>query len=372
MAEITETTLLVDLQAVDHNSHYIRSLLDPSTKLLAVVKASGYGSSMVDVAKELAAIGVDYFAVAYTSEGVMLRDAGIRTPVLVLHPLPANFRTLIDRCLEPSMYSLKVLDQFIAQAEEAGQTNYPVHLKLNTGLNRLGLGKREDDLALSKIRQHNAIKVRSIFSHLAASEDIRERSFSEGQIRAFEQRSDYLIPGLGHDVMRHMLNSSGIFNYPSAQFDMVRSGIGLYGFGNDSRFTAQLRPVAQLKTVISQIHQLKAGDSLGYNRAFVAEKPTRTATLPLGHADGISRAYGQGKGWVSVLGEKAPIIGNVCMDMMMVDVTGIPCEEGEVVTVFGTSPAAEELAGSAGTIPYELLTAISSRVKRKVIGKEIG
>lgn len=367
MAQIKQTTLLVNLDAVAHNYRFIRSLLQKDTRLLGVVKASGYGSSMVDVARELEDQGIDYFAVAYVSEGVSLRDAGITTPILVLHPLPVNFQTLIDRCLEPSIYSINVLRQFIEVAEGAGQKDYPIHLKLNTGLNRLGLSPEADVRALELLSQTSSVKVRSLLSHLAASEDPSEKEFSLEQIAQFRSRSDEFIKQLGYRPLLHTLNSSGIFNYPEAQFDMVRSGIGLYGYGNDPRFSDNLRPVSQLVTVISQIHDLGPGETVGYNRGHTAIEPMRTATLPMGHADGLSRAYGKGKGWVNINGIKAPIIGNVCMDMLMVDVTGIKCKEGDTVTVFGDSPTAEEVSEAAGTIAYELLTAVSPRVKRRVV-----
>lgn len=364
-----ETVLEIDLNALRHNYQYITRHLSPNTKVLGVVKAFGYGSDAIAIAKELVSLGVDYFGVAYAPEGVALRDAGIETPILVLHPLEIHFDQILERCLEPNLYSQKIFQSFLAFAQAQNQRQYPVHLKINTGLNRLGFSPEQTAEIGDLLKQQDHIKVRSVLSHLAASEDPQEKEFSDNQIARFTQAADRLEAQLGYAPMRHTLNTSGILNFPQAQFDMVRTGIGLYGFGNQPEHTAELRPVAKLYSVITQIHSLKAGESLGYNRGYVADKSTRTATLPLGHADGISRAFGHGKGWVTIRGQKAPILGNVCMDMLMVDVTDIPCEEGDMVTVFGDSPSAEDLATAINSIPYELLTAISQRVKRVVSRK---
>lgn len=367
MPEIHETTLELDLNALGHNYRYIKSKLNPETAIMGVVKAGGYGSDSVEIARELDTLGVEYLAVAYTREGVELRDHDIQTPIMVLHPLPHHFKTIIDRCLEPSLYSFETLKDFVAQARKMKQKRYPVHLKFNTGLNRLGF--QQDDLSEIKalIVSEPSIEVRSVFSHLAATEDKNQRHFTLEQIEQFEQMANYLESSLPNAPRRHILNTSGVLNYPQSQFDMVRCGIGLYGFGNDPEFDRNFKPVASLKTIISQIHHLKPGESVGYNRGYVADKPTRSATLPLGHADGIFRAFGQGKGWVTIGGEKAPILGNVCMDMIMVDVSNIKCEAGDTVIVFGENPNLVQLTESIDTIPYELLTAISGRVIRKLV-----
>lgn len=364
MPKATETTLEIDLNALGHNYRYLSSKIKPETKLLAVVKAFGYGSDAQAVAKELVTLGVDYFAVAYAAEGEALRDAHIQTPILVLHPLPANFDHILDRCLEPSIYSRKMLLEFVAFAEKKNQKNYPIHLKFNTGLNRLGFGKTDISFISETLSKTESIKVKSAFSHLAASEDQAETEFTNSQLDCFRSISKGLSEELGYQPILHTVNTSGIINYPEAQLDMVRTGIGLYGFGNDSKENKQLKPVATLKTVISQIHAIQPGETVGYNRAFNASQATKTATLPIGHADGISRAYGNGIGWVIIHGQKASIIGNVCMDMIMVDISTISCEEGDEVIVFGNNPTAEELSNSVNSIPYELLTAISQRVKR--------
>jgi len=367
MSKATETVLEIDLRALEHNFRYLKGRLKPETRFLGVVKAFAYGSDSVTIAKKLEALGADYLAVAYVKEGVVLRDAGIRTPILVLHPLPVSFEEMIERCLEPSLYSSKILSEFLQAAEKQGQTDYPVHLKFNTGLNRLGFVFDDVDHLAEQLNSQRQIKVVSILSHLAASEDHDEKVFTQKQIDTFEKISLEINKKLEDRPFRHLLNTSGIINYPEAQYDMVRSGIGLYGFGNEAKIDAQLQPVATLKTVISQIHSIASGESIGYNRSYIATAPRLTATLPLGHADGIGRQYGNGKARVTVHGKKAPIIGNVCMDMIMVDVTNIVCKEGDEVIVFGGGYTADTFARDAATISYELLTGISQRVKRKIV-----
>ena len=366
MPKTTETVLEINLTALGENYHYLKSKVKDTTKLLGVVKAFAYGSDSVIIAKELEALGIDYLAVAYVNEGIVLRDAGIKTPILVLHPQPENFKTLINRCLEPNLYNERVLKQFIKIASEKKQKNYPVHLKFNTGLNRLGFNETEVDNIVSELNATSTIKVTSLFSHLAASEDLTEKDFSESQISSFKTIARNISAKLSYQPKLHMCNTSGILNYPDAQFDMVRAGIGLYGFSNIPEEQKNFTPIATLKSVISQMHTIKKGDSVGYNRSFKSEENLVSATIPIGHADGISRAYGNGKGWVMVQGIKAPIIGNVCMDMMMINITGIDCKEGDEVIVFGEENKADLLAENIDSISYELLTAISQRVKRVV------
>lgn len=369
MPNTSETILEIDLGALEHNFNYLKSKLLPATKFLAVVKAFGYGSDAIEVAKKLESLNVDYFAVAYVKEGVALRDAGIEKPILVLHPQPDNFAVLIDRCLEPSLYSIRVLKLFLKATAEKNQKNYPVHIKFNTGLNRLGFWENDIGLIAEHLKNRVELRVVSLFSHLAASEDEKEKDFTLSQIKAFEKICNEFDKKLSFSTFKHLLNTSGIINYPQAQLDMVRSGIGLYGYGNHPEIDKQLRPVATLKTVISQIHKIEANESVGYNRKFVSSNDRISATLPIGHADGIGRQYGNGKTYVSVKGEKALIIGNVCMDMIMIDITGIDCKEGDEVIIFGDSPSAEAFANSSNTISYELITGISQRVRRVFKGK---
>ena len=364
MSKLSETVLEIDLSALEHNYHFLRSKLKPSTKFMGIVKASGYGSDPLIIARKLETLKIDALAVAYAAEGVQLRKAGIQLPILVLHPQVANFELLIEHCLEPSIYSLRILRSFHQAAIKAKQKEYPVHLKFNTGLNRLGFWENDLQHIAKEIRDSKAIKIKGIFSHLAASEDASEQAFTKRQIKDFEKIVINAEVTFGHIPLKHLLNTSGILNYPEAQWDMVRSGIGLYGYGNDPAIDPLLKPVVSLRTIISQLHKIEPNESVGYNRAFHSEEYKTTATLPLGHADGIGRQYGNGKAYVIIHGKKAPIIGNVCMDMLMVDVTGIECREGDEVIIFGKEQSAEVFASYANTISYELITGISSRVKR--------
>lgn len=357
------TVLEIDGKALEHNLNYFKQKLQPETKILAVVKAFGYGSDGVQVATFLQG-KVDYFAVAYTHEGEALREAGIETPILVLHPQIQNFQQLVQNRLEPSIYNFKTLTAFLKYADESLLMNYPIHLKFNTGLNRLGLWHNDIPLILSRIQESKHVKIQSLFSHLAASEDQDERGFTIGQLNNFAAIVKQIYQHLDYEPMIHALNTSGVINYPQAQFDMVRIGIGMYGFGNDANETAQLKNTHILRSIISQIHMIEPGETVGYNRAFVSKGFSKTATIPVGHADGISRRLGNEKGYVTIAGQKAPIIGNVCMDMIMVDITKIDCKEGDEVIIFGNQKDILHMAEEAETISYEILTAISQRIKR--------
>jgi alanine racemase len=368
MPKAQETVLEIDLKALQHNFEHLKSKLQPKTKFLAVVKAFAYGSDANKISNYLQKLDVDYFAVAYINEGVALRKSGITKPILVLHPQAANFKILIENCLEPSLYNEKILKEFISVISEEKLKNYPVHIKFNTGLNRLGFWWDDIKNVVDILNETKTVSVNSIFSHLAASEDLNEKEFTLNQIETFKKIAINFEKAIGYKPMRHMCNTSGILNYPDAHFDMVRSGIGLYGFGNSEKENQFLKPIATLKTVISQIHHIEKGESVGYNRAFKSDKVLKTATLPIGHADGIGRQYGNGNGFVTIHGQKAIIIGNVCMDMIMVDISNIDCNEGDEVIVFGKNPTAEDLAICANTISYELITSISQRVKRSFIG----
>lgn len=361
-----ETVLEIDLDALVHNYQYLNSKVKPGTKIMAVVKAFGYGSDAIEVAKELVNEGVSYFAVAYVKEGVALRNAGIETPILVLHPQPSNFETLIQKCLEPALYSPRIFNSFVSVAEAQGQNQYPVHLKFNTGLNRLGFWENDTDWIIGKLEKTSTVKIQSMFSHLAASDDPLERDFTLRQIDLFRIISEEMKQKLGYSPFLHQSNTSAILNYPEANFDIVRTGIGLYGYGNSKEEDKQLHPVATLKSVISQIHSIEPDETVGYNRAYRAKGYEKIATLPIGHADGISRRLGNEVGQVIVNGQKAPIIGNVCMDMLMINVTGVDCKEGDEVIIIGKRQTAVELADKMESISYELLTAISQRVKRVI------
>ena len=289
------TILEIDGNAILHNLNYFKKKLQPETKIMVVVKAFGYGSDAIQVAKFLEQ-KVDYFAVAYTNEGIILRDKGIKAPILVLHPQVQNIQSLIDYKLEPNLYNFKILNAFLKLADTIPLINYPVHLKFNTGLNRLGFWHTDVPKILTCLKETSHVKVHSIFSHLAASEDNEEQEFTINQINNFAYIVQQFYKHLDYKPMLHILNTSGIVNYPKAQFDMVRLGIGLYGFGNDDKETSQLKNTHNLKSIISQIHLIEPGETVGYNRTFVAKRNSKTATIPIGHADGISRKLGNNNG----------------------------------------------------------------------------
>jgi alanine racemase len=358
------TVLEIRLSSIEHNLNFFRSKLQNSTKVLAVVKASGYGSDAVAVAQLLETLKIDYFAVAYTDEGIALRNAGIKTPILVLHPQLKNLELIIQYNLEPNLYSKKILLAFLKLSHKSGMLEYPIHLKFNTGLNRLGFKDFDMAFLSNHLKDQRSVLLKSIFSHLAASEDENERDYTLNQINAFKSIATSFELALGFRPMMHMSNTSGILNYPEAHFDMVRLGLGLYGFSNDQEVNSNLKNVISLKSVISQIHEIDKNESVGYNHGFIAKKHMRTATIPLGHADGFFRCLGQGKVFVKINGKKAPIIGNICMDMVMIDVTDMSCEEGDEVVIFDSQQEILELAFQAETISYEILTAFGSRIKR--------
>ena len=359
------TILEINANAVLHNLQYFKQKLQPETKILAVVKAFGYGSDAVEVAK-IVQEEVDYFAVAYASEGIELRDAGIKTPILVLHPQIQNIEAIVKYRLEPNLYNFQIFDAFLKFADEAPLMNYPIHIKFNTGLNRLGFWHTDIPTILAGLKESNNVKVQSLFSHLAASEDPREQEFTVGQINNFAYIIQEMYKHMGYEPMVHVLNTSGVVNYPKAQFDMVRIGIGLYGFANDQEETAKLLNTHTLKSIISQINVIQPGETVGYNRAFVASRVTKSATIPVGHADGISRKLGNKEGFVIINGKPAQIIGNVCMDMLMVDVTDIECNVTDEVILFNHKQQIEFMAHKSDTIPYEILTGLSQRIKRLV------
>jgi alanine racemase len=357
------TVLEIDGNALKHNLQYFKQKLEADTKTLVVVKAFGYGSEATKVAKFLENDAA-YFAVAYTDEGIALRTAGIKIPILVLHPQIQNLELIIEHQLEPNLYNFKIFTAFLAIAGTTLLFNYPIHIKFNTGLNRIGFCHTDIPKIISELKETNHTKVASIFSHLAASEDLNEKEFTTNQINDFTHIAQQFYTHLDYKPIVHLLNTSGIINYPQAQFDMVRLGVGLYGFGNDAQETKALKNVVSLKSIISQIHFIESGESIGYNRDFTTNKPTKTATIPVGHADGISRKLGNKNYAVIVNNQKAPIIGNVCMDMIMIDITDIDCTEGDDVILFNSQEMITEIAAISETISYEILTAISQRVKR--------
>ena len=359
-----ETVLEINLNAIVHNLNFYKARLKPETKVMVMVKAFGYGSGSYEIAKALSHQKVDYLGVAFADEGIALRNAGITTPIIVMNPERTTFAAMAAYNLEPEIYSAKELRLFIAVAQQKNLSNYPIHLKLDTGMHRLGFMEGQIDELIELLSNNNLVSVKSIFSHLSSSDVPEYRDFTLGQISRFEAWSQAIMAALEINPLRHILNTSGIYNYPEAQYDMVRLGIGLYGVDNNATEDSQLETVGTLKTVILQIKDIEPGESIGYSRKFIAKENMRIATLPIGYADGIPRAWGNERGFVTINGKKAVITGTISMDMMMVNVTGIDCKEGDRAVIFGKSPTVTEIAQALGTIPYEILTSISQRVKR--------
>ncbi|RZK04406.1 MAG: bifunctional UDP-N-acetylmuramoyl-tripeptide:D-alanyl-D-alanine ligase/alanine racemase, partial [Flavobacterium sp.] len=359
-----ETVLEINLNAISHNLNFFKSKLNPETKLMVMVKAFGYGNGGFEIAKLLEHHKVDYLGVAFADEGISLKTAGITTPIMVLNPESTSFPSIIQYNLEPEIYSIKGLNAFLKIAEQKKLHHYPVHIKLDTGMHRLGFQENDITELIATLKNTPSIKVKSILSHMATSDDLRHKDFALSQIDLFEKLSSKLMGELKIQPIRHILNTSGISNFTQAQYDMVRLGIGLYGISNDSEEQHYLENVSTLKSVISQIRTINKGESVGYGRRFMADKTTKIATIPIGYADGISRSWGNGLGFVSINNQKAIIVGSICMDMLMVDCSEINCKEGDQVIIFGESPTVNLIAEKTNTIPYEILTSISQRVKR--------
>jgi Alr-MurF fusion protein len=359
-----ETVLEINLNAISHNLNFYKSKLKPETKLMVMVKAFSYGNGGFEIAKLLAHHKVDYLGVAFADEGIELKKAGIELPIMVLNPEMTSFQAIIQHQLEPEIYNIKGLKAFLKIAEQKNLQDYPIHIKLNTGMNRLGFDEENLPELISVLSKKNAVKVKSILSHLAASDDLAHDAFNKKQIADFKAISEMMMTALKINPIRHISNTSAISNYPQAQFDMVRLGIGLYGVSNDDIETTLLENVGTLKSIISQIRTLQKGESIGYGRRFMVEKETKVATIPIGYADGIFRSWGNGLGYVMINNHKAYILGSICMDMLMVDVTNINCFEGNEVIIFGKDPSVTFIAQKLNTIAYEILTSVSQRVKR--------
>jgi len=359
-----ETVLEINLNAISHNLNFYKAKLEPETKMMVMVKAFGYGNGGLEIAKLLEYHKVDYLGVAFADEGISLKNNGIQLPIMVLNPESTSFEAIIQHELEPEIYSLKGLNAFLKISKQKHLKHFPIHLKIDTGMHRLGFDEIHLEELISILKNSKTIQVKSILSHMATSDDLAHNEFALEQIEKFNRISTYISKELEISPIRHILNTSGISNYPQAQFDMVRLGIGLYGISNDANEQKFLENVGTLKSIISQVRTIQAGESVGYGRRFVAEKETRIATIPIGYADGIRRSWGNGLGFVIINNQKATIVGSVCMDMLMVDVTEIPCLEGNEVIILGENPSATLMANQLNTIPYEILTGISQRVKR--------
>ena len=373
-----QTIMEVSLDNLVSNLNYYRSRIRPSTKLMAMVKAASYGAGKSEIANVLQFNHVDYLTVAYCDEGVDLRRNGVTVPIMVMNPEEESFSDIIRYNLEPDIYSFRILEMFSEAVRLFGVSDrkVPVHVEFDTGMHRLGFdGGDINQLASCFTSGDSVLQVRSIFSHLACSEDSEMDDFTRLQISRFtewstllrnvlEQETNQSDIGSQHQILCHILNSSGITRFPEAQMDMVRLGIGLYGISPEPEVQRMLKPVSSLKTKISQIKDIPVGDSVGYNRRWVADRPSRIAIISIGYADGLNRHLGNGNGRVLVNGCQVPIIGSICMDMCFLDVTDVQCQEGDTVVIFGNADLLQQISKSAGTIPYEILTSVSSRVKR--------
>ena len=358
-----ETILEVNLNAVVENLNYYRSFLKPDTKMVCMIKADGYGAGAVEIAKTLQDHHVDYLAVAVADEGVTLRKAGITANIMIMNPEMTAFKTMFDYDLEPEVYSFRLLDALIRAARKEGITGWPVHIKLDTGMHRLGFDPEHDmEELIDRLKYQQAIIPRSVFSHFVGSDSDSFDTFSAEQFAKFDAASKQLQGAFNHKILRHMDNSAGIEHFPERQMDMCRLGLGLYGV--DPRTNRMLSTVSTLKTTILQMRSVPAGDTVGYSRKGTIEHDSVIAAIPIGYADGLNRHLGNRHCYCLVNGQKAEYVGNICMDVAMIDVTGIDCHEGDQVEIFGEHLPVTVLSDITDTIPYEILTGVSNRVKR--------
>ena len=360
--KVHETTLEVNLDAIVHNFNFYRSRLNPDTKMVCMVKASAYGAGSYELAKTLQEHRCDYLAVAVVDEGEELRKAGITIPIMVMNPEFGSFNVLFENNLEPEVYSFRLLDAIIRETERRGITSYPIHIKVDTGMHRLGFQPGDMPAVCERLRQQSGVVARSVFSHLAGSDSSIFDDFTMEQIGKFQMAAKTLEEGLEYKVIKHILNTAGIERFPQYQMDMVRLGIGLYGVSASG--LRGLRNVSTLKTTILQIQDVPKGDSIGYGRRSYVDRDSRIAIIPIGYADGLDRHFSNREGIVLINGQRCPIIGNICMDACMVDVTDIEAHEGDTVVIFGEGLEVNELSDRLHTIPYEILTSVSPRVKR--------
>lgn len=360
--KVHETTLEVNLNAMVDNLNYYRSMLRPETKIICMVKAFAYGAGSYEIAKTLQEHRVDYLAVAVADEGVELRKAGITTSIIVMDPELSAFKAMFDYKLEPEIYNFHLLDALIRVAEKEGITNFPVHIKIDTGMHRLGFEEKDIPQLIKRLKGQTAVLPKSIFSHFVGSDSDTFDDFSQHQIDVFERASTAIQAAYSHSILRHLCNTAGIQRFPQIQYNMVRLGIGLYGISPIDN--SVIHNVSTLKTTILQIRDVPKGDSVGYSRREFLKRDSRIAAIPIGYADGLDRHLGCGKGYCIVNGKKAPYVGNICMDVCMIDVTDIDCREGDKAIIFGDELPVSVLSDILGTIPYEILTSVSARVKR--------
>ena len=363
--KVHQTVLEINLGAIAHNLKEYQKLLKPSTKVMAMVKAFAYGSGGAEIAGILQYHKVDYLGVAYADEGVELRRAGITLPIMVMNPEVNAFESIVENKLEPEIYSFEMLEAFDKFIQQEGLQQYPIHIEIETGMNRLGFVSEDMDKLSVALQLTSSFKIQTVFSHLAASEEASQDEFTLHQFKIFDKAEKELQEKLGYTFIRHISNTAAVIRHPQLQMDMIRLGIGLYGVDSSGTGTLNLQTVATLKSTIAQVKHLMKGDSVSYNRKGVVNKDAVIATIRIGYADGYPRRLGNGAGSVWVNGKRAPVMGNVCMDMLMIDVTDIPgVQEGTDVIIFGDQLPVQELAHWAGTIPYEIMTGISQRVKR--------
>ncbi|WP_321333028.1 bifunctional UDP-N-acetylmuramoyl-tripeptide:D-alanyl-D-alanine ligase/alanine racemase [uncultured Bacteroides sp.] len=360
--KVHETILEINLNALINNLNYFRGKLKPETKMMCMVKAFAYGAGSYEIAKTLQEHRVDYLAVAVADEGSDLRKAGITGSIIIMNPEMTAFKTMFDYKLEPEVYSFHLLDALIKEAEKEGITNFPIHLKLDTGMHRLGFAPDEVPELIRRLKEQNAVIPRSIFSHMVGSDNEQFDDFTRRQIEVFDEASTILQKAFSHKILRHICNSAGIERFPEAQLDMVRLGIGLYGVSPIDN--SIIYNVSTLKTTILQIRDVPATDTIGYSRKGYVTRDSRIAAIPIGYADGLNRHLGNGKGYCLVNEKKAFYVGNICMDVCMIDVTDIDCKEGDQVIIFGDDLPITVLSDMLETIPYEVLTSVSTRVKR--------
>ncbi|MEO0310537.1 MAG: hypothetical protein RIQ89_194 [Bacteroidota bacterium] len=359
-----ETVLEVNLNALIHNLNYYRGSLGKKTKVMAMVKASGYGSGSFEIANALQFHHTDYLAVAYTDEGVELRKAGIQLPIMVMNPEPGSIDKLITYRLEPEVYSFRVLDQINLHLNELKDNSIFIHLKIDTGMNRLGFRVEEKEQLLHFLKSQQRIRVKSIFTHLVASDEAEHDEFTRQQIQKFEAVGNYFRANIADPILLHALNSAGTTRFPNAQLDMVRLGLGLYGISANKDEQGMLAHVLTLKTSISQIKKVRAGETVGYGRRGKVQNDSTIATIAIGYADGINRHLGNGKGKFLINNVPVATIGNICMDMCMIDITNVSAKEGDEVIIFGPQHPIQELSTALHTIPYEIIAGLSQRIKR--------
>ena len=364
-ARTHETVLEVNLDAVLKNYNYFRSKLPAGTGIVAMVKASGYGAGSYEIARTLQDAGAAYLAVAVLDEGIDLRKRGITMPIMVMNPKVLDYHEMFANRLEPEIYSLSMLRDVVKEAEKYGAKDYPLHIKLDTGMHRMGFIEEELPEVMDILNGSDAVRIASAFSHLATADCLDMDDYTRLQLKRFDRYTNFMLEKSKRPFLRHVLNSAGILRFPEYHYDMARLGIGLYGVNTlPPEVEAPLAPVSTLRTVIIAIRDWKEGESIGYARRSILERDSRIATIPIGYADGMNRHFGRGNITVKVNGQDAPTIGNICMDACMIDVTGIDCKEGDAVEIFGPEASVDRLAALLDTIPYEILTSVSPRVKR--------